>query len=159
MFCSNCGGKTSEGAQFCANCGKPIDNVSKESVIIQQPITDKNLWEYFIGCFKKYAVFQGRARRKEYWGFFLFYFIFGIIASILDMMIFGSQFSDYGVIYIIWTLATIIPNLSVCVRRYHDCNKSGWVILIPIYNIILDFIEGTHGANRFGDDPKGEKVL
>jgi uncharacterized membrane protein YhaH (DUF805 family) len=43
---------------------------------------------------------------------------------------------------------------SAAVRRMHDCNKSGWFILVPIYNIILALKPGTIGQNRFGPDPK-----
>ena len=163
MFCKHCGKEIDDGSQFCVSCGFEIKDTSNKEANPYAPpkfsseftvVEDKSLWGYFVGGFKKYAVFQGRARRKEYWGFFLFYAIFSNVASVLDMIIFGLEYSDYGAIYIIWFLVTLLPYLSVCVRRYHDCNRSGWVILIPIYNIVLDFIEGTHGPNRFGDDPK-----
>jgi uncharacterized membrane protein YhaH (DUF805 family) len=171
-YCSNCGIKIEDGIKFCSGCGSQvgvtatsINQGSPQMTTAFQnqssvaPVDDKSLWEYFTGCFKKYATFQGRARRKEYWGFFLFYIVFAIIIAIIDGFlneaIFGLSFESYGPIIIIWYLATILPYLSVSVRRYHDCNKIGWVIFIPVYNFILDFTDGTHGANRFGNDPKG----
>ena len=56
-------------------------------------------------------------------------------------------------------LALLIPTIAVAVRRAHDNDKSGWFILIPIYGaIIVLFLEGTRGPNRFGPDPKGADV-
>ena len=53
-------------------------------------------------------------------------------------------------------LALLIPSIALAVRRMHDNDKSGWWILVPIYNIIVIwFMEGTRGPNRFGPDPKG----
>jgi uncharacterized membrane protein YhaH (DUF805 family) len=51
-------------------------------------------------------------------------------------------------------LGTLIPTIAVAVRRVHDSDKSGWFVLVPIYNLILMFLEGTKGPNRFGPDPK-----
>jgi uncharacterized membrane protein YhaH (DUF805 family) len=115
---------------------------------------NKSLWGYFIACFKKYAVFQGRARRKEYWGFYFFYAVFSAIAVFLDI-IFDLQFGDsyFGVISGIWIAAAIMPYWSVSVRRYHDCDKRGWVMLMPVYSFVLTLLKGTHGENRFGEDP------
>jgi uncharacterized membrane protein YhaH (DUF805 family) len=66
-----------------------------------------------------------------------------------------------GILLMLYALATFIPNLAVTVRRMHDQNKSGWWILIAlvpfiggIWLLILYFIEGTRGPNRFGPDPK-----
>jgi uncharacterized membrane protein YhaH (DUF805 family) len=65
----------------------------------------------------------------------------------------------------LWWLATLIPNLAVAVRRMHDQDKSGWWILIGlvpliggIWLLILYFIDGTPGPNRFGQDPKGRGI-
>jgi uncharacterized membrane protein YhaH (DUF805 family) len=50
----------------------------------------------------------------------------------------------------------LLPSIGVSVRRMHDVGKSGWFILIPIYNLILACTEGTRGPNEYGDDPKGD---
>jgi len=103
---------------------------------------------YFIAVFKKYAVFSGRARRAEYWYFFLFNFIISFILGFIG----GAVGNIY--LQVLWFLGTIIPAIAVGVRRMHDVNKSGWYILIPIYSLILACTEGTTGPNEYGDDPK-----
>jgi len=103
---------------------------------------------YFIAVFKKYAVFSGRARRAEYWQFFLINLIISFVLGFIDGAI-KTQFLGT-----IWSLITLLPSLAVAVRRMHDVNKSGWFILIPIYNLILACTEGTAGTNEYGEDPK-----
>jgi len=168
MICSNCNTEIELNSEFlysseytCPNCGNKIKSSSSVNSEINniQEIEQKSLWEYFVGCYKKFVDFKGQARRKEFWSFTLFYFIFSTIATFLDVIIFNKQFEDYGPIFNIFSIVSLLPNLSVCIRRYHDCNKTGWVILIPIYNIILDFIDGTPGENRFGADPKGRQSI
>jgi uncharacterized membrane protein YhaH (DUF805 family) len=104
--------------------------------------------KWYFEVFKKYAVFEGRARRKEYWYFFLFYILFAILISAIDILLKSPW------LYILFVLASIVPALAVSVRRMHDVNKSGWFILIPIYNLILYCTPGTTGPNDYGPDPK-----
>jgi len=105
----------------------------------------------FITCLKKYATFQGRARRREYWFFILFSFLLGIGAAILDAAFFnGTKEAFSGIV----RLGIFLPSIAVTVRRMHDVDKCGWFCLIPIYNLILCCTEGTQGPNRFGPDPK-----
>ena len=87
--------------------------------------------KYYIEGLKKYAEFEGRARRKEYWMFILFYFIFTIAAVVLDEIL-GSE----PVIYTVYVLVLILPYLAVTVRRLHDTDRSGWWILITLVPII-----------------------
>ncbi|PID29866.1 MAG: hypothetical protein CSB55_00985 [Candidatus Cloacimonadota bacterium] len=118
---------------------------------------------WYVKCFKNYANFNGRARRKEYWMFTLFNSIFGIIIFIIDNAV-GSGFmegSSMGILSLIYALAVLIPGLAVTIRRLHDIDKSGlmWFIgLIPliggIWLFILTVIPGTQGPNRFGPAPK-----
>ena len=104
---------------------------------------------YYIKVLKDYAVFTGRARRSEYWYFALFTtlitFVFTIIGYFTKIIFLGN----------IYSFAVFIPSLAVGVRRMHDVDKSGWFLLIPIYNLILLFTEGTTGENQYGEDPKG----
>lgn len=111
---------------------------------------------YYIECWKKYVEFSGRARRKEFWMFFLFNFIAGCVASVIDgvlgTMAIGSLYS----------LAALLPGLAVCARRLHDTDRSGWwtlIALIPVVGIIVLIVFGcldsTPGENRFGANPKG----
>lgn len=103
--------------------------------------------------FQNYANFKGRARRSAYWYFYLFYVLVEIVANIIDVAAFGSE-SQSGPLYLIASLGLLLPGLSTAVRRLHDVDKSGWFILVPIYNIVLLATEGTRGPNRFGQPVK-----
>lgn len=118
--------------------------------------------KWYLKVLKQYADFSGRARRKEYWMFFLFNMIFGMIAMILDN-IFGIAFGEigYGPLYGLYTLAVFIPGLAVAIRRLHDVGKSGWMILInliPIIGVIWFFVllvtDSNPGENQYGQNPK-----
>jgi uncharacterized membrane protein YhaH (DUF805 family) len=117
---------------------------------------------------KRYAEFNGRARRKEFWMFMLFWAIIVIVGGILDSLL-GTEFSDNkdaafgrtGWIALILWLAMLVPWFAVSVRRMHDRDRSGWWVLIwfipcigQIWFIIWQALDGTPGDNRFGPDPK-----
>ncbi|MBW8890111.1 MAG: DUF805 domain-containing protein [Fibrobacteres bacterium] len=117
---------------------------------------------WYIAVLKKYAVFSGRARRKEYWMFCLFSILFIIVAMLLDRVL-GTSFKGmgYGWIYSIYALGVLIPSLAVSVRRLHDTGKSGWFIfinLIPLIGAIWVLIvlcsEGNAAGNKYGMNPK-----
>ena len=117
---------------------------------------------WYIKVLKAYAVFTGRARRKEYWMFVLFNIIFAIVAIILDNIL-GTAMEGvgYGLIYALYMLAVLIPSLAVAVRRLHDTGRSGWMILIAlipfvgaIWLLVLLVLEGNAGENKFGPSPK-----
>jgi len=104
--------------------------------------------------FSKYATFSGRARRSEFWYFFLFNMIVSIGLTIL-----GRKVPILGFLGSLWSLAILIPYLAVTVRRFHDIGKSGWnylYLLIPsllyvgylVYLIIQvgSSVVGTNGA-------------
>jgi uncharacterized membrane protein YhaH (DUF805 family) len=122
---------------------------------------------WYLQVLKKYAQFSGRARRQEFWMFFLFNWIFIIVAIILDNLA-GTTFDDltpYGLFYLLYVIPIIIPGLAVTVRRLHDVGKSGWfyfIILIPlvgaIWLLILFCTEGVAGLNEYGENPKGITV-
>lgn len=117
---------------------------------------------YYIDVLKKYAVFSGRATRKEYWMFVLFNFIisFGIgIVGSMGSLVVGINLSFLSFIYF---LAIIIPSIAVGVRRLHDTDHSGWwmfISLIPIIGtiILLVFLvtDSQAGENKYGPNPKG----
>lgn len=104
---------------------------------------------------KNYINFNGRARRKEYWMYFLFNTLFLVITIIIDSIL-KLNFTNkpYGLFYSIYSLATLLPSISVAVRRMHDVGKSGWFLLIPIYNLILAVTEGDSQSNEYGNNPK-----
>ena len=122
---------------------------------------------WYLQVLKKYAVFSGRARRKEYWMFALFNFIFFIVTIILDNIL-GTAIEDvgYGLFYFLYAFAVLIPGLAVSVRRLHDVGKSGWMILIlliPIIGVIwllvLMAVNSKPGENQYGPNPTGSKKL
>ncbi len=94
-----------------------------------------------------YANFKGRASRQEYWMFVLFNFIFLIALSFIEVFLFGLYSSILSDLYV---LAVLVPSIAVAVRRMHDTGKSGWFILIPIYNLILTVTSGESGENQYG---------
>ena len=122
--------------------------------------------KWYLNVLNNYATFSGRARRSEYWFFVLFNMIFGIVAMILDNIL-GTTFDlgfgiSYGYIYLIYTLAILIPGLAVVVRRLHDVGKSGWmyfIFVIPIVGIIWLLVllctDSQVGSNKWGENPKG----
>lgn len=112
-------------------------------------------FNYFLDVVKnKYADFNGRARRQEYWMYILVYIILAIVASIIDSII-GMQ-----ILGSILGLALLVPSLAVGVRRLHDISKSGWFLLlgiVPIANFYLLYLlvqDGTPGSNEYGANPK-----
>ncbi|MDI9366085.1 MAG: DUF805 domain-containing protein [Flavobacterium sp.] len=109
--------------------------------------------KYYVTVLSKYAVFSGRARRSEYWFFVLFNFIVSTLLLVLDFTL------HLNFLHTIYLLVVIIPSIAVGVRRMHDVGKSGWYLLIPIYNLILVFTEGTRGENEYGADPKNKAII
>lgn len=113
-----------------------------------------NAFEYFVKVYKNYANFEGRARRSEYWYYTLFYYLIAIVLIFVDQAI-GSE---VGIVGLAFALGSLIPSIAVGVRRMHDVGKSGWYLLIPIYNLILACTNGETGSNQYGYDPKGDPL-
>jgi uncharacterized membrane protein YhaH (DUF805 family) len=107
-------------------------------------------FQYFLDAYRKFGDFKGRARRSEYWYWYLFFVIGVFVIALLSRML-GTIGS---ILFGVFILASIIPSLSLCVRRMHDAGKSGWFILIPIYSIILLFTDSEPGTNKWGPNPK-----
>ena len=107
-------------------------------------------------CLQKYATFDGRARRSEYW--------YWTLASGLANGLIGALFSNEGSLNlfgILLSLALFIPSLSVLIRRMHDIGKSGWAILIalvPLVGAVLLLVwectDSQPGDNAYGPNPK-----
>ncbi|TDD60273.1 DUF805 domain-containing protein [Kribbella antibiotica] len=110
--------------------------------------------------FKKYAVFTGRARRKEFWLFTLGTLVVLTVLSLLDQAL-DTPGDDLGLLSGIFLLLILVPNLAVTVRRFHDADRNAaWLLLwlIPFFGqaatLLLNLQKGTDGGNRFGPDPK-----
>lgn len=104
---------------------------------------------WYLMVLKNYAGFSGRARRKEYWMFYLINVIISILLSVIGTAI------DFIFLGNIYSLALLVPTIAVGVRRMHDTNHSGWFLLVPFYNLYLLCINGDAGENKYGADPKG----
>lgn len=105
-------------------------------------------------CLSKYATFEGRARRSEYWWFYLATFVVGLVLG--------------GIPILGWIIciALILPGIAVAVRRLHDIGKSGWwylLCLIPLVGTIILIVwfvrPGVAGANQYGEDPKADASI
>jgi uncharacterized membrane protein YhaH (DUF805 family) len=113
-------------------------------------------------CLSKYADFSGRARRSEYWWFFLFTVIVSIVAGIIDGVVGSDVANGYGVVTIIVALALLLPSLAVSARRLHDTGKSGWWILLGIIPLVgfivllVFYVQDSHGDNKYGPNPKAQ---
>jgi uncharacterized membrane protein YhaH (DUF805 family) len=117
---------------------------------------------WYLTCWKKYVDFSGRARRREYWWFWL---INSIIASVLWMIAFFT-INDSGSSPIFWilylfALAIVLPSLAVQIRRLHDVGKSGWWIFISLvpfigslWLLVLMLSDSQTGTNQYGPNPK-----
>ena len=117
---------------------------------------------WYLEVLKKYAVLDGRARRKEYWMFVLVNFVITVALSLISPLIGVGARGGWGLLAVIYTLAMIIPSITVHVRRLHDIDRSGWwmwISLIPLVGVLVLLLyavrEGTPGSNQYGPNPKG----
>jgi uncharacterized membrane protein YhaH (DUF805 family) len=109
-----------------------------------------NAWKQVV--LERYAKFDGRAGRAEFWWYYLAniiaVFVLGALAQAVDV---------FWILYIVYAVAVIVPTLAVAIRRLHDTDKSGWFVLLAIIPLIGTIIlivfyatDGTKGPNRHG---------
>ena len=137
--------------------------------------------EWMLLPFKRYADFEGRSRRMEYWMYQVFTMLVYVV--LIMIMMAGLPWSQMGEtspnydpqaapgpvfwiglgLTVLWYLVTFIPDIAVTVRRFHDQDQSGWLYLIRFFPylgslvvMVFMFIDGQRHENRFGSDPKGE---
>lgn len=133
--------------------------------------------EWMILPYRRYAEFTGRSRRKEYWMFALFQLLvsmaIGLVFGRTTTMMGGGMMAGMttvqgpgGMVQNLFSLVSLVPGLAVSVRRLHDQDRSGWLMLlvfIPILGwfalLVFMCLEGTRGPNRFGPDPKNPTDL
>jgi uncharacterized membrane protein YhaH (DUF805 family) len=118
---------------------------------------------WYLRAFQKYAVFAGRARRKEYWMFTLFNIIvsvlFGVVSAFAGNS--NSPTNPVNIAFLVYLVLSFIPSLALTVRRLHDTERgTGWLFisLVPFVGaiVLLWFLcsEGWSGHNKYGADPK-----
>ncbi|PGH39439.1 MAG: hypothetical protein CRN43_09080 [Candidatus Nephrothrix sp. EaCA] len=130
--------------------------------------------KYYLKALRNFANFSGRARRKEYWYFVLFSFIFGLGIIIILRIALEMNGDILAILFLLYALATFIPGLAVTVRRLHDVGKSGsflFILLIPliglfflpvlivvlivvIWFLVLMLTDSNSGENEYGENPK-----
>lgn len=119
--------------------------------------------------YSQYATFSGRARRSEYWYFYLFSFLISMFVYLPGLMLGmpseeGGSGSPVGMLllvaYAVFVLASFLPSLAVLVRRLHDTGRSGWwfwIGLVPfiggIWLFVLMLLPSTEGDNEYGTQP------
>lgn len=109
---------------------------------------------YYISVLKQYAEFSGRSGRKEYWMFVLFNFIISLGISFI------AKSMEMPMLSTVYSLAIFLPSLGVGIRRLHDVNKSGWMLLVSliplvgfIWLIVLMATKGDESENQYGPAP------
>ena len=111
-----------------------------------------NFLESIQTCYKKFFDFSSRASKSEYWWFQLYNAIIYVLTFVFQ--------GDLTLLFSILIIANIIPIWAAAVRRVHDSDKSGWMVLISVipiiglYVIVLLIQDGSKGKNRFGAKPK-----
>ena len=124
---------------------------------------------WYLEVMRKYAVFSGRARRKEYWTFQLVNSLIALAFALMLIPVFPSPmdsekpvgFAVWFVVFCAYILFTIVPGLAVSVRRLHDADLSGlWLLLsfVPLGGFVLlvfHVLDSTPGPNQYGPNPKG----
>lgn len=144
---------------------------------LHPPEPDLGVWGYFVRCVtERYIDGNGRARRKEYWSFALFQFLFLMLAI---MPVIGLAIADaetgydmqvWGVAWIcvvaLVYFALIVPYVCVTIRRFHDVGLSGWLVLIGLipyvgglFVFIVSLLPSQPAANVYGAPPKGTRQI
>jgi len=130
----------------------------------------EGMFRYFLRALSRnYFQFYGRARRAEYWGYILFYCIALIVCFVADSLVSAVVFSAYDkesagflpIFIVLFYVYSLIPSISITIRRLHDQDMSGWLYLInfipyigAIIIIILMFFDSRLQPNKHGPSPK-----
>jgi uncharacterized membrane protein YhaH (DUF805 family) len=111
--------------------------------------------QWYLGVWRNYVGFDGRASRTEYWMFTLFNAI-----AVVVLMLLGALMRINSVLILVYELAIIVPSLAVQFRRLHDTGRSGWwmlITLVPfagaIVLLVFFLLPSDPGMNRFGAEP------
>ncbi len=121
---------------------------------------------WYLGVLKKYAVFEGRARREEYWFFVLFNILISMALALIDWFT-GNVDPETGIGLLggLYAIGVMIPGMAVSVRRLHDTGRCGWWLLITLIPVIgaLVFLyfmvlDSNAGSNEYGQSPKSGEV-
>ncbi|UYN84424.1 MAG: DUF805 domain-containing protein [Microcella sp.] len=124
-------------------------------ISIADPLYGATFGQAIARFFTKYATFSGRASRSEYWWWqlatTLVYTVVGVGAVVIgvangelntdgDVFYLGPAFNFGIAVLAIWTLATLVPQIAITVRRLHDANLTGWLVLLRLVASVGDVI-------------------
>lgn len=162
MECKYCKEEIQQGAIKCKHCGEMQNSGVSINATAQSDSANTNDVPSGFNCFiyalKNYANFSGRARRREYWMFILFYVLISLVLVFIDGMTgtFNAG-SGMGLLGGLYALGMLVPSFAVMVRRLHDTEKSGWwslIILIPLVGVIVLLVflcmDSKTSQNKFG---------
>ncbi|MFD1122514.1 DUF805 domain-containing protein [Methylophilus flavus] len=108
---------------------------------------------WYFKVLKNYAVFKGRARRKEYWIFLLINFLIGIALGII-FAIMGASEESLSLVTNVYMIAILLPSIGVAIRRMHDTGRSGYWLLLPVVNYVFLCFDSQPHDNEYGPNPK-----
>ena len=112
------------------------------------------LMGYFLDAIRQFADFSGRATRKEYWMFVLFYMIIYVLLSVVDGLL------GMTLLETVFAFVVLVPSISVGARRLHDTGRTGWwqlIALIPVIGAIILIVflaQGSKESNAYGPGPQ-----
>lgn len=116
---------------------------------------------WYMEVLRKYVVFDGRARRREYWMFVLINLLISCALAALGVMMSDSAGAGFNILSALYALAVFLPSLGVSVRRLHDTGRSGWwllIVLLPLLGVIvflvLMVLDSEPSMNAYGANPK-----
>jgi uncharacterized membrane protein YhaH (DUF805 family) len=117
--------------------------------------------KWYLHALRKYAVFTGRARRKEYWIFELINSVIVLGLFVLAVALGKAGYPYFLSLPFLYVAATTVPSLSSLIRRLHDTNRSAWWLSISAVPVVgpfillgITFTDSDLGENRFGPNPK-----
>ncbi|WP_338064830.1 DUF805 domain-containing protein [Thermomonas paludicola] len=148
MFCQKCGVENSNDSKFCSGCGKSLGATSVEVGVVSMDsgaVSQMTFGKAISTCFSKYADFNGRSARPEYWWFYLFTVLLSWGAILVD----STQ-----ILSLVINLAVLIPVLAAGSRRLHDTNHSGWWQLIAF--TVIGLIPLIYWLASKGDDREND---
>lgn len=122
--------------------------------------------KWFVKCFEKFADFDGRACRSEFWFFYLFTWLAFMVLAFADLFIgTWSEALGLGILSTIYAVVAILPTIAVAIRRVHDGGYCGWWILIGlipgigIFLLIYLLVQPSEPtANQYGEIPDSQVV-
>ena len=124
-----------------------------------RPVKMMHMMDAVKSCLQKSFDFNGRASRSEYWWFYLAFNVISTLCGVISVFMWTITGSELWTIIVYLPYILYFPLLSAGVRRIHDHGKSGWLILVPLYNLYLIITDGQPQPNLYGQVPTNVRVI